>query len=83
MQFTELNLTQTLQENLKNSGFVQLTKIQEQSIPFGLAGRDIAGLAQTGTGKTLAFLTPSVQKILTVKPENGLPMILVLAPTRE
>ncbi len=83
MEFTDLNLTQTLQENLKNSGFVQLTKIQEQSIPFGLAGRDIAGLAQTGTGKTLAFLTPSVQKILTVKPENGLPMILILAPTRE
>ena len=83
MQFTELNLNPILQDNLKQSGFVELTKIQEQAIPFALEGKDIAGLAQTGTGKTLAFLTPAIHEILTSRPDSGLPSILVLAPTRE
>ncbi|NCN09128.1 MAG: DEAD/DEAH box helicase [Leptospira sp.] len=83
MQFTELNLNPILQDNLKNAGFIELTTIQEKAIPFALEGKDIAGLAQTGTGKTLAFLTPAIHEILTSQPDSGLPSILVLAPTRE
>ncbi|WCL48213.1 DEAD/DEAH box helicase [Leptospira sp. GIMC2001] len=83
MEFKELELLPELQENLSNSGFINLTKIQELAIPFALTGRDLTGLAQTGTGKTLAFLVPAVQKLLTDRPTSGKPFILALAPTRE
>lgn len=83
MEFKELELLPELQEKLANSNFITLTKIQEQAIPFALAGRDITGLAQTGTGKTLAFLVPSIQKLLTERPDSGKTYILALAPTRE
>ncbi len=82
MDFRELSLIPQLQENLRKAGFVTLTKIQEEAIPNALKGYDITGLAQTGTGKTLAFLVPSIHFLLTESPQGGA-FILVLAPTRE
>lgn len=82
MEFKDLNLEPLLLENLTQAGFQILTQIQEKAIPHALEGKDIAGLAQTGTGKTLAFLVPSIHFLITEKP-NKFPYLLILAPTRE
>jgi ATP-dependent RNA helicase RhlB len=81
MKFDELNIHESMLRVFQDIGYVELTPIQEKSIPFGLEGRDITGLAQTGTGKTLAFLIPIVNKILNENPVG--PVALILAPTRE
>jgi ATP-dependent RNA helicase RhlB len=81
MKFDELNIHESMLRVFQEIGYVELTPIQEKSIPFGLEGRDITGLAQTGTGKTLAFLIPIVNKILNENPVG--PVALILAPTRE
>ncbi len=81
MKFEELNLNEDLQKSLTQNGFIHLTPIQEKAIPFALAGRDLTGLAQTGTGKTLAFLIPIVNKIFAEKLTGH--TALILAPTRE
>lgn len=81
MKFEELKINENMLRVFNEIGYVELTPIQEQSIPFGLEGRDITGLAQTGTGKTLAFLIPIVNKILNENPVG--PVALILAPTRE
>lgn len=83
MEFKELELVPKLHENLALANFQTLTKIQEEAIPFALTGKDITGLAQTGTGKTLAFLVPSINKLLKENPVTGKTYILALAPTRE
>ncbi|MCC5813357.1 MAG: DEAD/DEAH box helicase [Leptospira sp.] len=83
MEFKELELVPQLQENLAKANFLTLTKIQEQAIPFALTGKDITGLAQTGTGKTLAFLVPSINQLIAKNVETGKTYILALAPTRE
>jgi len=64
VKFSELDLHKSLQDNLTQIQFVECTPIQQQAIPHLLAGRDIAGLAQTGTGKTGAFLIPLVDRVL-------------------
>ena len=80
---------QTLDEPLRRaiaaSGYVTPTPIQEQSIPHLLAGRDLLGTAQTGTGKTAAFALPLLQRLAKHKqaPGRGTPRALILAPTRE
>lgn len=56
MKFTELNLPEAVQQGVIDAGFETLTPVQEESIPLALAGRDVAAQAQTGTGKTAAFL---------------------------
>ncbi len=81
MKFEELNLNEKLKSILNENGFLTLTPIQEKSIPYALEGRDVTGLAQTGTGKTLSFLLPIINKLLN---ENLTGHIaLILAPTRE
>jgi len=83
-KFSELPLCTTLQSNLMKHRFVQPTPVQSEAIPPALAGRDVVATAQTGTGKTLAFLLPVIQSLS--KPEGKLvPGIqaLILAPTRE
>lgn len=85
--FASLNLHPLLLEGLHAAGFERLTPIQAQTLPLALTGRDIAGQAQTGTGKTLAFLVSMMQRIL-VNPAkadrgDGDPRALILAPTRE
>ncbi|MBW9231613.1 DEAD/DEAH box helicase [Leptospira santarosai] len=81
MKFEELSLHPKLLSAIQEIGYTELTPIQEKSIPHGLEGKDITGLAQTGTGKTVAFLIPVVHTILT-KNIRGV-SALILAPTRE
>ncbi len=83
MSFKQLNLIEPLLKALEIKGYDQPTPIQEQSIPHILQGRDIFGCAQTGTGKTAAFVLPMLQ-LLTAKAKQGNGVrALILAPTRE
>jgi ATP-dependent RNA helicase RhlE len=79
--FTELPLSSSLQKKLAAAQFITLTPIQESAIPPALEGRDVIGTAQTGTGKTLAFLIPLIE-ILNREPVRHT-LALVLLPTRE
>src|SRR3982750_1292675 len=77
--FTELNLSPVLQGNLAKQGFVQATPVQAEAIEPALAGRDVVATAQTGTGKTLAFVLPLIERLAHQKGACA----LVLSPTRE
>ena len=83
--FDMLGLAPTLSEALKRNGFSEPTPIQNQAIPLALEGHDVLGLAQTGTGKTLAFGLPLIDGLLAQpgKPAPKTVKALVLAPTRE
>lgn len=78
--FSTLGIRAELVEALKRQGIKAATPVQEQAIPPLLAGRDIIAQAQTGTGKTLAFLLPILEKVDTTRPDV---QALVLTPTRE
>ncbi len=86
-KFSEFDLHPKLKQSLDEAGFVQLTPIQALSLPHALAGRDVAGQAQTGTGKTGAFLIAAFQRLLNSNDEERLadpnPKAVILAPTRE
>ncbi|RYE00736.1 MAG: DEAD/DEAH box helicase [Sphingomonadales bacterium] len=85
MQFKHLGLSETVLSALAAKGYTEATPIQEQSIPSLLEGRDLLGIAQTGTGKTAAFMAPSIDRLVasgTRAQPRGCRM-LVLAPTRE
>jgi ATP-dependent RNA helicase RhlE len=79
--FSELPLCSALQWKLAAAQFINLTPIQERAIPAALEGRDVIGTAQTGTGKTLAFLIPLIET-LNREPASRA-VALVLLPTRE
>ncbi|NOC44309.1 DEAD/DEAH box helicase [Ruegeria sp. HKCCD7559] len=83
--FDMLGLAPALNEALKRANFTQPTPIQNQAIPLALNGHDILGLAQTGTGKTLAFGLPLIDHLLAQpgKPDPKTAKALILAPTRE
>jgi superfamily II DNA/RNA helicase len=84
MSFSDLQLAPQILKALTECGYATPTPIQAQAIPEALAGRDVLASAQTGTGKTAAFLLPSLQRLLTpVRNPKGAPRILVLTPTRE
>jgi len=78
--FADFNLNPTLQKNLDGIGYTSPSAIQDQAIPLGLQGKDVIGLANTGTGKTAAFLLPILDK-LSKNPERN--SVLIMAPTRE
>lgn len=80
MKFSELNLDDKLLDAIQRAGFTETTPIQEQTIPLVLAGDDVLGQAQTGTGKTAAFGLPTLQK---VDMDNHNIQTLVISPTRE
>ncbi|MBT8114460.1 MAG: DEAD/DEAH box helicase, partial [Arenicella sp.] len=80
LPFNELGLPESVLEVVKALGYEQPSPIQAQAIPPLLAGCDLLGQAQTGTGKTAAFALPLLSK---VEPENRTPQLLVLTPTRE
>jgi ATP-dependent RNA helicase RhlB len=87
VSFTNLNLPESLARGIADAGFERCTPIQAQTLPRALAGFDVAGQAQTGTGKTAAFLVALYSRILRseVPPTrkiNG-PLALIIAPTRE
>mgnify|MGYP002638874604 CR=1 FL=1 len=77
--FDDLGLKQEILRSIKFAGFVKPSPIQEQAIPFILAGRDIVGQAHTGTGKTAAFGLPALNNMKM----NGTVELLVITPTRE
>ncbi len=84
-QFNELGLAKPLLQALKEEGYVTPTPIQAQAIPLILAGRDLLGIAQTGTGKTAAFALPILHRLAAnpqPAPRRGC-RVLVLSPTRE
>ncbi len=85
MSFAELPLIEPLRKALAHEGYTVPTPIQRQAIPPLLEGKDILGIAQTGTGKTAAFVVPILQRMAKEdKPTlPGAPRVLVLAPTRE
>ena len=83
MRFTELDLSPPLQKTIRALGYEELTPIQIQAIPPGLQKRDIVGCAQTGTGKTLAFLLPALEHLLQDQTKTRNPRVVVLEPTRE
>ncbi len=81
MNFSEFELNPKIQSGIKACGYIKPTAIQEQAIPHALRGLDIMGLAQTGTGKTAAFVLPILERLLQGKRKK--PRALVLSPTRE
>jgi ATP-dependent RNA helicase RhlE len=83
MYFSELNLDPALQAAVKTMGFDEATPIQVEAIPPALAGHDLIGCAQTGTGKTAAFLLPTLNHLLQTPTTTKNPRLVVLAPTRE
>ena len=84
-QFADLGLAAPLLKALASEGYVTPTPIQAQSIPHVMAGRDLLGIAQTGTGKTAAFALPILHRLAAerVRPERNSCRCLVLSPTRE
>ena len=78
--FTEIGLPEPVLRSLSDSGYVNPTPIQVQAIPVILAGGDLIGAAQTGTGKTAAFALPTLARL---GPAAGKPRCLVMVPTRE
>jgi ATP-dependent RNA helicase RhlE len=85
MSFENLGLSQPLLQALALKEYTVSTPIQEQAIPLLLKGRDLLGIAQTGTGKTAAFMLPSIQRLAESdkRPQPRTCRMLVLAPTRE
>jgi ATP-dependent RNA helicase RhlE len=83
MRFTELDLSEPLQMAIGALGYEETTPIQTRAIPPGLQRRDIVGCAQTGTGKTLAFVLPALEHLLRDQTQTKNPRVVVLEPTRE
>ena len=84
-EFLDLNLAPQILCALKEKGYETPTQIQAKSIPILMHGSDILGVAQTGTGKTAAFVLPLLHRIskTVTKPLGRHPIALILAPTRE
>ncbi|HAE94813.1 MULTISPECIES: DEAD/DEAH box helicase [Hyphomonas] len=84
-QFTELGLAEPILKAIAAEGYTKPTPIQAQSIPTLLEGRDLVGIAQTGTGKTAAFVLPLLSRLAANpgRPQAKSARILILAPTRE
>ena len=78
--FDDFPFSNALQANIKDKGYVNPSAIQDQAIPHVVAGRDVIGLANTGTGKTAAFILPIIEKMSGI---TTAPAVLIMAPTRE
>jgi ATP-dependent RNA helicase RhlE len=77
--FADFDLHPVIKSSLEAKGIKVPTPIQDQSIPYGLAGKDVIGIANTGTGKTIAFAVPVLDKLV----KNRQNRVLIMAPTRE
>lgn len=78
-QLNEFGFSETLYRNIQNKGYLQPTKIQDEVMPAVLEGRDVLGIANTGTGKTAAYALPIIEMIV----KNPHKRVLIMAPTRE
>lgn len=83
MSFQSLGLSQRVLKSVENAGFKDPTPIQTRAIPFAVDGRDILGVAQTGTGKTASFVLPMLTRLERGRARARIPRSLILAPTRE
>ncbi|MCI8915911.1 MAG: DEAD/DEAH box helicase [Oscillospiraceae bacterium] len=83
MNFRDLGLTAPILKALTQEGYTEPTPIQRKAIPPALAGRDVLGCAQTGTGKTCAFASPILQRLSARVPQPRVIRALILTPTRE
>jgi superfamily II DNA/RNA helicase len=81
--FAELGLSPKVLAAVEAAGYTTATPIQSTAIPVALAGRDVLGIAQTGTGKTAAFTLPMITRLETGRARARMPRSLILAPTRE
>ncbi len=79
--FEDLKISKSILKAIEELGFTEATPIQEKAIPMIRSGADVLGIAQTGTGKTAAYLIPVIMKL--VKAEGNDPRAIILAPTRE
>ena len=79
--FKDLNLTKPLLNALSDIGFDKPTPIQEKAFPVIMSGKDAVGIAQTGTGKTFAYLLPILRQL--TFSEQRQPRVLIVVPTRE
>ena len=82
-EFSMLGLSPTTLKAVADTGYTTATPIQASAIPVALAGRDVLGIAQTGTGKTAAFTLPMIDRLSSGRAKARMPRALVLAPTRE
>jgi superfamily II DNA/RNA helicase len=82
-KFDELGLSSKVYEAVAAAGYTEPTPIQAQSIPIAVTGQDVLGIAQTGTGKTAAFVLPMITRLETGRARARMPRSLILAPTRE
>ncbi len=83
MTFSELNLDPKILKAIDETGYTSPTPIQAEAIPPSLEGKDVLGIAQTGTGKTAAFSIPMINRLIKGRARARMPRTLVLAPTRE
>src|SRR3990167_6009464 len=81
--FADFPFPAQLHKNITHAGFMHPRPIQDQAIPAVLKGKDVFGMANTGTGKTAAFLLPLIEKIAKTKGQNKREKVLIMAPTRE
>ena len=83
MTFAELGLSSKLLEAIETAGYTEPTPIQAGAIPPALAGKDVLGIAQTGTGKTASFTLPLIERLSRGRAKARMPRSLIIAPTRE
>ena len=86
LRFDSLVINERVQQGIADAGFEFCTPIQASTLPIALRGGDVAGQAQTGTGKTAAFLIATFERLLASEPaeeEKRQPRAFMLAPTRE
>ncbi|MBI2261956.1 MAG: DEAD/DEAH box helicase [Caulobacterales bacterium] len=82
-EFSQLGLSPTTLQAVADTGYTTATPIQAQAIPVALSGRDVLGIAQTGTGKTAAFTLPMIDRLSSGRARARMPRALVIEPTRE
>ncbi|MGH6965017.1 MAG: DEAD/DEAH box helicase, partial [Phenylobacterium sp.] len=82
-EFSELGLSPATLQAVADTGYTTATPIQAEAIPYALHGRDVLGIAQTGTGKTAAFTLPMIDRLKAGRSKARMPRALVIAPTRE
>ena len=83
MTFEDLGLSPETLKGVLDAGYTTPTPIQEQAIPLVLMGRDVLGIAQTGTGKTAGFTLPMIEILAGGRAKARMPRSLIIAPTRE
>src|SRR5438552_3237155 len=81
MSFQNLNISKALLRAIADLGFTQPTPIQEKAFPVVMSGNDVVGIAQTGTGKTFAYLLPVLRQLS--YSEQKAPRVIIIVPTRE